>query len=74
MNNALDPAAMSDHARLAEVAEILALGVLRLRLRSRVAAGENRDFREHSLAERGEQSVHGAKPRPDGESPWTRAS
>ena len=62
MDNALDPDAMTAQARIAEVAEILATGILRYRLRSGAAARRARDRREHSVAESRETSVHGAKP------------
>lgn len=60
--NALDPARMSDDERLAEVGEILAVGLRRLRLRRATAGNQG----ESSLDFRSPQSVHGRQNRAGG--------
>jgi hypothetical protein len=61
--NGLDPARMSADERLAEVAEILAAGLLRLRERRRAESGNRR---ESSLDFPARQSVHGPRARVGG--------
>ena len=63
--NALDPNRMSAAERLAEIGEILALGLIRLRARQREA--EARRSGESSLDFPADQSVH-ARTRSHGES------
>jgi hypothetical protein len=55
--NALHPDRMSAAERLAEIGEILAAGLIRLRARQREAEG--RRFGESSLDFPADQSVHG---------------
>lgn len=57
MHNALDPNRMSAAERLAEIGEILAAGLIRLRARQRDA--EARRSGESSFDFPGDQSVHG---------------
>ena len=57
MDNALDPNLMSAAERLAEIGEILAVGLIRLRTRQREA--EVRNTGECSLDFPADQSVHG---------------
>ena len=57
MSNALDPNLMTAGERLAEIGEILAAGLIRLRARQREA--EARRSGESSFDFSGDQSVHG---------------
>ena len=57
MSNALDPNLMTAAERLAEIGEILAAGLIRLRARQREA--EARRSGESSLDFSADQSVHG---------------
>lgn len=57
MPNALDPDRMSAAERIAEIGEILAMGLLRLRARQREA--EARRLGESSFDFSANQSVHG---------------
>jgi hypothetical protein len=59
LHNALDPNLMTPAERLAEVGEILAAGLLRLRAREREASNR----RELSLDFSASQSVHARKRR-----------
>ncbi len=63
--NGFDPTLMESAERLSELAEILALGLLRLRARDSV--GKSRDLREFPLDFAGHPSVHGRPKRPTGD-------
>jgi hypothetical protein len=60
LSNALDPSLMTAAERLAEIGEILALGILRLRAKHDQAG----DGRELSLDFSANQSRHGRKGKP----------
>ena len=65
MPNALDPEHMTAGERLDEVAEILAAGFLRMRVKE--SANNSNDFRDFPLDFPAHQSVHGPDPRQGGE-------
>ena len=67
MTNPLDPNEMDPQERLSEVADILAAGIMRRKMRHVGKMAHMRKIREAGLDSSLDSSVHGLEPEPKGE-------